>query len=169
MNNTKRALIICAIVTCFLSAATNLFFLIRGVVLNWEVGFSSYEIFSIVYEALRMAALLVSAGLLIYSISNKGQLFNSRRSYYMAGVIICVCISLFSVPSILLVISLFQSDMVWVKPVDDVYFGEEKKEEKPEKELSDKERERKIANLRKLRDNGDITEEEFKEELLKLL
>ncbi len=165
MNNTKRGLLIAVIVLNFLNAALDVYFIVRAFL---KGVYSQGAIASLIFDFLGVVGLLVSAGLLIYSISNGGRFFRERNTYYMSAVIISFCTSIFTLSSILLLITLFISDIVWVKPIDDVYFGEEEK--KPEsKEMKAEEKERKIKELRDLRDKGIITEEEFRESLMKLL
>ena len=78
----------------------------------------------------------------------------------MSALIISIIINLLSISSILLVISMFVSDWVWIKEDKDknviIMPQENSKEEK-------------IAALRAKRDRGEITNEEFQEELTKLL
>lgn len=161
MNKTKRALIITAIVLNFCSIALNLYIAITYFMVK---PLNTYDIFLGVYELLGVIAYLVASGFLIYSIANKGIYFRQRNGYYMTAVTMTLILNLFSVSSVLLVITLFLSDWVWVRPQDDVYFTVEK-EEKSETA----ERDRKIAELRKLKEEGKITEEEFNEQLFKLL
>lgn len=167
MNRTKRGLLIAAIVLNFLYAGLNIYFIVKDFIYYKP---EAIYILSIVYDFIGVAGFLISAGLLIYAISNGGTQFRSRNSYYLAAVTISFFLP-YSLSTILLIISLFISDIVWVKPIDDVYFGDTdvNANKKEEDVVSDKERERKIAKLRELRDNGTITEEEFKDELMKLL
>lgn len=164
MNKTKRILIIVAIVLNFISCALNLYlgilFLLPPI--------TSINIFYAIYQFLGVLAYVATSVLLLYSISNGGKNFKRRYNCYMTAVILSFLLNLFSVSSILLFITLFLPDIVWVKPHDDVYFVKED-EVKDEKTMSEREKERKIAALRKLKEEGKITEEEFKEELFKLL
>ena len=166
MNNTKRGLLIAVIVLNFLNAALDIYFIVRAFLAGV---YTQGTIANLVFDFLEVVGLLTSAGLLIYAISNGGRFFRERNTYYMSAVIISLCSSMFTISSILLLITLFISDIVWVKPIDDVYFGEEEKKEPEKKEMKEGEKERKIKQLRELRDKGVITEEEFKESLMKLL
>ena len=156
MNTTKRALIITAIVLNFLSVGLYLYFAISEFLLPPH---ERIPLYFIIYYFIEIATYLVCNVLLIYSIAGKGLMFRSRQGFYMAGVVISIILGLFSVATILLIISLFISDLVWVKP------EKEKKEKKP-KEI-DKEKE--IARLRKLKEEGKLTEMEYQDELMKLL
>lgn len=173
MNRSKRIMLIIVIIVNILSAIGTSIFLAFEITHMPARGTPGYEgrLISIIYDCISLAGFVASSGCLAYAISNKGQFFRSRNGYYMSAVIISLCMSLFSLSSVLLVISLFMTDMVWVRPQDDVYFqGEDvNAPPKPEEEMSEAEKERKIARLRQLRDKGTITEEEFKDELMKLL
>ncbi len=166
MNKSKRLLLIAVIVLNFINAASNIGFAIYRLVLGDIMG---YSLFSVIYDFISAAAFLTSAGLLIYAIAGKGEFFRARSAYYYAAITITLCLGLVSIPSILLIVTLFMSDMIWVKPHDDVYFGHSENIEQQPKGMSDKEKERKIAELRKLKENGIITDEEFKEKLMELL
>ena len=159
-------MLIVVIILNFLNAALNVYFIVNAFLYS---KMTQWDIVTIVYDCISVLGFIASSGLLIYSIKDKGLFFNQRSHYYYAAITISICMSLFSVSSVLLVITLFMSDMVWVKPHDDVYFEKKEEKQKEENKMSDKTRERKIASLRELRDKGLITEEEFKEELFKLL
>lgn len=168
MNKTKRILIICAIVLNFLYAAMDIYFIVRYFM---AAGLDGPTLFFLIYDFFGVAGYLVNSGLLWYAIAHKGQLFRQRNNFYMAAVIISVLINLFSVSTILLIITLFLSDWVWVKPQDDDYFsGKDVNAPNQEtKSMSDAEKTKKIAKLRELKESGKISESEFKDELMKLL
>lgn len=169
MNKTKRGLIIAAIVMNFLSIALNVYITVRGILTLIENPYEALVWAYVIYQILGVFAYIATAGLLIYSIADKGLHFRQRNGYYMSAVILSVFLNLFSVSSVLLLITLFMSDWVWVKPQDDVYFEKEEKREEKSTEAKDRERARKIDALRKLKEEGKITEEEFNEQLFKLL
>lgn len=168
MNKTKRILIICAIVLNFLYAALNIFFIVRYFM---AAGFEGATLFFLIYDFFGVAGFLINSGLLWYAIAHKGQLFRQRNNFYMAAVIISVLIDLFSVATILLIITLFLSDWVWVKPQDDEYFSgkDVNAPNQEQKSMSEAEKTKKIAKLRELKESGKISEAEFKDELMKLL
>ena len=76
----------------------------------------------------------------------------------MTSVMIGLILNLFSASTIILIITMFISDMVWIKPEEDKSASEMK---------SDKEK--KIEHPRKLKEEGKISEKEFEDELMKLL
>ena len=80
-----------------------------------------------------------------------------------------VILNTFSVPSVLLLITLFIPDIVWVKPHDDVYFSPKEEVKNDGRTFSEQEKARKIEELRRLKAEGKITDEEFNEQLFKLL
>lgn len=167
MNKTKRALLIVVIILNIINAGLNIYFAVEDIMHATK---TDARLFLIFYYFLEIVGFLASAGCLIYAIMQGGKYFRERRAYYNAAVVISICMSLVSVSSILLIITLFISDMVWVKPHDDVYFsGEDINAPKQDEQLSESEKERKISKLRALRDKGVISEEEFKDELMKLL
>ena len=165
MNNTKRALIITAIVLNFFSIALNIYFIVAYFM---TVKDFRGPLFYTILDIFQILVYIACTGMLIYSILGKGQYFRQRYGFYMTAVVMSMIINLISVATILLIISLFTSDIVWVKP---------EKENKntiivePEKEenFSQKSKEKKVAQLRKLREEGKISEEEFNDELMKLL
>lgn len=163
MNKTKYALIITAIVLNFISVALNVYL---AVLFFLQAAYDKYFIMLGIYELLGAAAYFITSALLIYSIAGKGVHFRGRSGYYMTAVVLTLMLNLFSVPSVLLIITLFMSDWVWVKPIDDVYF---KKDEEEKQKDDKKTKEQKIAELRQLRDEGKITEEEFNDQLFRLL
>lgn len=166
MNKTKRNLLIAVIVLDFLNAAAYITLASCYLALGNIAG---YTLYSVIYWFLSAAGFLTSAGLLIYAIAGKGEMFRVRSGYYYAAIIISLCLGTVSIPSILLLVTLFMSDTVWVKPHDDVYFAKPQEPEPQNTDKEEKQRERKIAELRKLKENGIITDEEFKQKLMELL
>ena len=168
MNSTKRGLIITAIVMNFVSIALNIYLAIRGILNLIENPYEAMIWMYVIYKIIGIFAYIATAGLLIYTIADNGVHFRSRNGYYMTAVFLSFILNLFSVSSVLLLITLFISDWVWVKPQDDVYFEKDNHEgESPESK--EREKARKIEVLRKLKEEGKITEEEFNEQLFKLL
>ena len=115
-------------------------------------------LFYTIFEILQAVAFLVSAIFLIYSIADDGKSFQKRYGFYLTSVMIGLILNLFSASTIILIITMFISDMVWIKPEEDKSASEMK---------SDKEK--KIEHLRKLKEEGKISEKEFEDELMKLL
>lgn len=159
MNSTKKALIITAIILNFLSVALEIYFVVRNFLLPAH---ERVAIFYVVFDILQAVAYLICNGLLIYSIANNGAFFRVRYGFYMTAIVISMILNLFSVATILLIITLFLSDIVWVKP-------EKEKTTVVDEGGSIKNKEKEIERLRKLKEEGKITELEYQEELMKLL
>ena len=157
MNKTKFWLILTAIILSFSSIAWDIYDIVMFFLTDPQKRVSK---FYLVYYFIEIFALLTVAVLLTISIWNKGKHFRARYRYYMTALVLSIIISLFSVSSILLIISMFVSDWVWTK--------EDKLNDDKVVNISDT-REEKIAKLRRKRDNGEISEEEFQQEIIKLL
>ena len=157
MNKTKFWLILTAIILSFSSIAWDIYDIVMFFLTDHQKRVST---FYLVYYFIEIFALLTVAVLLTISIWNKGKHFRARYRYYMTALVLSIIISLFSVSSILLIISMFVSDWVWTK--------EDKLNDDKVVNISDT-REEKIAKLRRKRDNGEISEEEFQQEIIKLL
>lgn len=155
MNEIKKALIIAAIVLNIINVGLNIYFVVTYFMLP-EI--EREPLFYTIFEILQAVAFLVSAIFLIYSIADNGKSFQKRYGFYMTSVMIGLILNLFSASTIILIITMFISDMVWIKPEEDKSASEMK---------SDKEK--KIEHLRKLKEEGKITEKEFEDELIKLL
>ena len=156
MNKTKKYLIIFAIVFSFLSFALDIY----DIVLYFRTYYLTTPVFYVIFDFFSLFACLAVAVLLTVAIWGNGKYFRQRYSLYMSALVISIILNLLSITSILLVISMFVSDWVWIKEEKDknvvIMPGEPTKEER-------------IARLRAKRDNGEISEEEFQQELTKLL
>ncbi len=161
MNKTKKWLIIVAIIFNFVEIAWNVYRIVDWFMLD-EVYRNS--VFYVVYDFITIACLLTVAVLLIMSIWNNGKLFRQRYGYYMTALVISIIVNLLSVSSVLLIITMFISDWVWINPKDDKTVTIDDKTE-----VIRESKEAKIDRLRKLKEEGKISEEEFQAELLKLL
>lgn len=155
MNNTKRALIITAIILNILNIGLNIYLIVSYFMLP---SIEREPLFYTIFDILQIVAFMISTGFLIYSIAGGGKYFQKRYGFYMTSVMIGLILNLFSASTIILIITMFISDMVWIKPEEDKSASETK---------SDKER--KIEELRRLKEEGKITEKEFEDELIKLL
>ncbi|MBO5394565.1 MAG: SHOCT domain-containing protein [Clostridia bacterium] len=158
MNKAKFILIILSIVFAF-----------------GDVGYSIYKvvnyfmtapqdrspIFYIVYEIIAIAVTLAVIVMLIIAIWNNGKLFRSRYGFYMTSIVLSVIVNLTSLATILLISTMFISDWVWVKPKDEDIYHKEPQAPTNKEEM--------IARLKEMKDSGQITEEQFQEEIMKLL
>lgn len=158
MNSTKKWLIITAILFNFVSIGVNIFYIV-----NW-FKYKDSSVFYLIWYFITIACCIAVIVLLSMAIWRNGKLFRSRYGYYMTALVISIIVNLLSVSSVLLIISMFVSDWVWITPKKD-----DSKVEIDEKTVVIKNKEEEIARLRKLKDEGKISEEEFQERLMKLL
>ena len=158
MNNTKKVLIILAIIFSVADAGWGIYDIVRDLSMPAE---NAPALFDIIFAFISVAISLAIAVLLILAIWGNGKYFRQRYSLYMTALMIELIINLLSVTAILLVVSMFVSDHVWLKPQDDIRYH------KPDYEI--KSREEQIAELRHKKEHGEISEEQFQEEIMKLL
>lgn len=169
MNKTKRNLILAAAIVNLLSITANLVMAIVLLSVDLETLMQNdlmYILFAYsqtpIFTFISFGAGLVGSILLIYAVRKKGKYFRQSIGYYYAGFIIIIVCGGF-LPWILLLISMFVSDVIIINAPNEV-----KKEQKMEdKAYEDKKQ--KIEELQKLRDSGVITEEEYKQKLFEIL
>ncbi len=175
MNKTKRSLIMASAIINLITVVVNLVSSILAIVKpDFLVKYQDYYYFlgystNIVYVVISFALGLVGSILLLYSIRSRGKYF--RRSYgvYAAGFVIVVICGGW-VAWLLLFISAFVPDIIIIN--DKSELRREAKQEEKEEILRDKayeEKKAKIEELKRLRDSGAITEEEYRDRLFELL
>lgn len=161
MNTTKKWLIIVAIIFNFVDVAWEIYSLV-----NWFKTDPALRspVFYVVYDFIVIACCIAVAVLLIMAIWGNGKLFRQRYGYYMTALVISIIVNLLSVSSVLLIITMFISDWVWIKPDKEksVKVGDNV-------EVINETKAEKITRLKKMRAEGKISEEEYNEELMKLL
>lgn len=168
MNKTKRNLILASAIINLIAITYNLVVAIIYAV-NKELlqTFIEYDMFTmtynLVYNAIFFAAGLVGSILLIYSVREKGKYFRNSYKFFLAGFIIIVVCGGF-LAWVLLFISMFVSDVIVINSPREV-----RQEEKSEYNSAYEEKKLKIEELKKLRDEGAITEEEYKQRLFEIL
>lgn len=157
MNSTKKYLIITAIIFCILGIGWDIYDIVM-----WFMQDSTTRsaIFYLVFMFIEIACNIAVVVLLIMAIWKNGTLFRQRYGMYMTALVISIIINLLSVSTILLIVTMFISDWVWIKPDKD------ESDKVDDKNLS---KEQKIELLRKELNNGKITQEQFQKELMKLL
>ena len=175
MNKTKRNLIMASAILNLITVTISLVlsiiavadsdFFVKYSEFYYLVGYST----NIVLAVISFAVGLAGSILLLYSIRAKGKYF--RRSYgvYASGFVIIVLCGGW-IAWILLFISAFIPDIIVMNDRADL--RREAKEQEKEEILHNRayeEKKRKIEELKRLRDNGTITEEEYKEKLFELL
>ena len=158
MNNTKKILIILAIIFSFADAGWSVYDIVTYFTAAPE---ARPAVFYLVYSFILVALCITTAVLLIMCIWGNGKYFRQRYGLYMTALMLSIITNLMSITAILLIISMFTSDFVWKVPKDESLYH------KPDYEI--KSREEQIAELRQKKERGEITEEEFQAEILKLL
>ena len=158
MNKAKKILIIIAIIFSYLNVGGEIYDVVSYFMLAPHL---RQPVFYVILDFITIAECLAVAILLIIAIWKNGSLFRQRYRYYMTAIMISIIINLFSVTTILLIATMFISDWVWIKPV-------------AEKEtvidiVPEKSKEEKIAQLKAMKEKGEITEEEFQKQLFDLL
>lgn len=160
MAKSKKTLLILSIIFNFVSVAWSIWNII-----SWFLTEPQYRsaVFYLIYSFIDIVALVAVAVLLILCLQKDGSLFRARQGLYMSAIIISIIMNLFSLETLFLILSIFTSDWQWVKEKDDVVPLNNNVE------VITKTREQKIAELRSKKEKGEISEEQFQEELMKLL
>lgn len=167
MNKTKRNLILSAAIINLINMVVNLVLAIIFLVdpeLYANIGMYLVLIsyYSIYFVFVEVVAGMIASILLIYSVRKKGKYFRSSQKYYIAGLIIVIFAGGW-IPWILLFISMFIPDIIIINSASEI-----RQEERAEDRASAEKR-RKVEELRKLKEDGVITEEEFNKRLMDLL
>lgn len=167
MNKTKRNLILSAGIINLINMLANLVIVIMYLVdpvrfemLAYYLVIISY--YSIYFVFVEIVAGIIASIMLIYSVRKKGKYFRYSQKYYIAGLIIIVFAGGW-IPWILLFISMFIPDIIVMNSPSEL--RTEQRQEDREKD----EKRRKVEELRKLKEDGVISEEEFQKELMNLL
>ena len=158
MNKTKRILIILAIVFALLDIALSIYELV--------VYFSSapenrVAIIYVIFYILDIVVAISVMVMLSIAIWGNGKNFNRYYGLYMTSVMISIITNLISISTILLIASMFTSNIVWQKD-DSVNVGKNM-------EVINETKEEKVARLREKLNKGEITQEEFEKQIMELL
>ena len=167
MNKTKRNLILSAAIINLINMGANLVIAIlfcvnpeyANVLGSYLLIISYYSIYFVFAE---IVAGIIASILLIYSVRKKGKYFRSSQKYYIAGLIIVIFAGGW-IPWVLLFISMFIPDIIIINSASEV-----RQEQRAEDRTSEEKR-RKVEELRKLKEEGVISEEEFNKRLMDLL
>ena len=157
MNKTKFTLIILAIIFAFADVGYGIYGVVSYFMTQPQ---NRAPIFYGIYAIVGVLTSIAVIVMLILSIWGKGKYFRQRYGLYMTALMLSVVLSLTSISTILLICTMFISDWVWTKPKDEQIYH---------KEIKEPSKEERIAQLRQMKDNGLISEEEFQEEVMKLL
>lgn len=170
MNKTKRNLIIAGAIVNIIVGIINL---VMSILIKVNQGqFKGYEDYhfivslsttNLVMTVISSAVGLVASILLLYSVRQKGKYFRQSQGMFYTGFIIVIFFGGGWLSWLLLFISAFVPDVIVMNTKSEV-----KKEEVLEtKEMEEKKK--RIDDLKRLRDAGIISEEEYKEKLFELL
>ncbi len=171
MNKTKRNLIIAAgIINIIYAALTLAMTILVKVKAEWVLKYYDYLYIlgfstNLVYGIIAFTISFVGSILLFYSVREKGKYFRGSAGVYIAGVIIVILTGGW-ISWVLLLVAAFTPDIIVINDKADLR-REEKEEIYESKEYAEKKE--KIEALKKLRDEGAITEEEYKEKLFEIL
>lgn len=157
MNNTKKILIILATVLALGDLAWKIYYVVNYFM---QAPQNRASIFYVVFEFIDIVAIVAEMVLLSIAVWDNGKYFGSRYGFYVTAFMLAVIFNLLSISTILLIASMFTSNMVVVN---------EKEEVAPGVEIIEETKEEKIIRLRKNRDEGKITQEEFEKQMADLL
>lgn len=155
MNKTKKVLIILAAIFSIIEVGLEIYDVVAFFLNKPEL---RPAVFYVVYSFIEIGVSIAVAVLLIMSVWKNGTLFRARNGLYVTALLISIIMKLFSISTILLIISRFISDWEWITP-----------KEEPIIKGSQREKEVQIEKLRERHNSGELSDEEFQEELAKLL
>ena len=155
MNKTKKVLIILAAIFCIAGVGLDIYDIVAFFMSKPD---ARPAVFYVVFSFIEIVASVAVAILLILAVWKNGTLFRSRYGLYVTAIVISIIMNLFSISTILLIVSMFLSDWEWIKPKED-----------PIVKGSQREKEELISQLREKHNSGQLSDEEFQEELAKLL
>lgn len=158
MNNTKKILVILSIILALGDLAWKIYYVVNYFMLAPQ---NRPILFYAVFEIIDIVAIIAEITLLSIAMLGNGKYFQQRYGLYVTAFMLSVVFNLLSISTILLIASMFTSNMVWIK--------EEREEVAPGVEVIEETKEEKIQRLRKQRDEGKITQEEFEKEIAELL
>ena len=165
MNKTKKVLIILAIVLSLADIAWEIY----NVVTYFSVAPEARP--ALLYAIFYFIDLLVPVAvmvLLTIAIWGNGKYFYKRYGLYMCALMISLILNTFSFATIFLVCSMFTSNMQWVN--DGRRYENVTTDGQTNKvEVVEETKEEKIARLRKKKESGEITQEEFEKQMIDLL
>lgn len=165
MNTTKKWLLIISTIFMLAGIGYDIFYVVTFFMTPASI---RPALFYVIYEIIAIVFLLTAVILLIYTLWGNGKHFRERYRYFVTSLIISICLNLFSVSTILMIISIYFNDSVFVFP-DRQAKPQDKNVVDVSPEGTPSEKEMKIQALRKMKEEGKISEQEFQEELLKLL
>ncbi len=176
MNKTKRNLILASAIVNLIGVTASFVFalLIHFNVPGLEpyveyIAMINYSVFNLVYSIIAFVVGVVGSALLMWSVRNKGKYYRTSQGFYVAGFIIIV-ISGGWLSWVLLFIAMFVPDVIVMNSRSEIRHEEREEEKQTIKDdAAYEEKKKRIEDLKRMRDNGIITEEEYKQKLFDLL
>lgn len=166
MNKTKKWLLIFATIFVILGIGYDIFYIVSYFMSPVS---ARPALFYLIFEFITLGFMISVAVMMIFVLWGNGKHFRERYRYFVTSLIISVCLNLFSVSTVLMIISIYFNDSVFIMP-------ERKMQDQAEKDVVDitpegvpSEKEMKIEALRNMLKEGKITQQQFEEELMKLL
>ncbi len=166
MNKTKKWLLIFATIFVILGIGYDIFYIVSYFMSPVS---ARPALFYLIFEFITLGFMISVAVMMIYVLWDNGKHFRERYRYFVTSLIISICLNLFSVSTILMIISIYFNDSVFIMP-------ERKMQDQADKDVVDitpegvpSEKEMKIEALRNMLKEGKITQQQFEEELVKLL
>lgn len=157
MNKTKQILIILAIVLALGDLAWSVYYVTTYFMLPSA---DRVSLFYVIFEFIDIVAIIAEMVLLSLAVWGNGKYFVARHGFYVTAFMIAVIFNLLSISTVLLIVSMFISNMVVAKESEEIAPGVEVIEETKEE---------KIKRLRKNRDDGKISQEEFEKQMADLI
>lgn len=166
MNNTKKWLLIVATIFMIAGIGYDIFYVVTYFMYPSQ---SMFGLFNVIFVIITIVFMITATVLLIYTLWGNGKHFKERYRYFITSLIISICLNLLSVSTILMIISIYFNDSVFVFPDKQKTQNQDKNVVDVSPETTPSEKEMKIQALRKMKEEGKISEEQFQEELMKLL
>ena len=155
MNNTKKILVILAIVFALGDLAWKIYYVVNYFMAPIQ---NRPSMVYVVFGFIEIFAIIGEMTLLSMAIWGNGKYFSQRYNLYISAFMIAVIINLLSISTALLVASLFVSNTVLIKD-----------KEEPQVEIIEESKEDKIKKLREKLERGEMSQEEFEKEIMELL
>ena len=157
MNKTKQILIILSIVLALGDLAWSIYYVATYFMLPAS---DRVSLFYVIFEFIDIVAIIAEMVLLSLAVWGNGKYFVARHGLYVTAFMIAVIFNLLSISTVLLIVSMFVSNVAVAKETEEIAPGVEVIEETKEE---------KIIRLRKNRDDGKISQEEFEKQMAELL
>lgn len=171
MNRKKRNLIIASgIVNIFYAALTLTMTILVRIFPEFFQQYNPYLYFvgystNLIYGIVVFTVSIIGSILLFHSVREKGKYYRGSYGVYVTGMIIVVFTGGW-ISWILLIFAAFTPDIIIINDTEDL---RQQEREEIVRDKAYEEKKAKIEELKKLRDSGTISEEEYKEKLFELL